>query len=172
MLTIKDLDFFYSEKKWFKKPKKRILFENTNVQLNSGEIFGLIGPNGSGKTTFAKILMGVLSPQSGSLCYQGKPYVDCPSRELKEQIGVMSGALTKLFVSLSLEEQVELYQNIYSGFVRLDIKDDRFHHFFKEVGELHAYLPKNISLIAKNEILSAGSKIKQNHFLFTIKEDL
>lgn len=41
--------------------------DNVNLSVNSGEIFGLLGPNGAGKTTLVKILLGLVSPDSGSL---------------------------------------------------------------------------------------------------------
>ncbi len=45
---------------------------NINLEIGSGKIVGLLGPNGSGKTTFIKLLCGLLQPTSGMLMVDGK----------------------------------------------------------------------------------------------------
>lgn len=45
--------------------KNQSLFKNLNLCLDQGEILGVIGPNGSGKTTFLKIILGLLNPNCG-----------------------------------------------------------------------------------------------------------
>ena len=47
----------------------KILFKNVDVQFNKGHHYGLIGANGSGKSTFLKILAGELSPESGEVAF-------------------------------------------------------------------------------------------------------
>ena len=44
---------------------KRVLFDEVNTSFNSGNCYGIIGANGAGKSTFLKILAGVLDPTSG-----------------------------------------------------------------------------------------------------------
>ncbi len=46
---------------------KRVLFENVNIMFSPGNCYGLIGANGSGKSTFLKILAGVIEPTAGSI---------------------------------------------------------------------------------------------------------
>jgi ATPase subunit of ABC transporter with duplicated ATPase domains len=46
---------------------KRTLFEDVNIKFNSGNVYGLIGANGAGKTTFIKILSGEIEAQSGHI---------------------------------------------------------------------------------------------------------
>ena len=46
---------------------KRILFDEVNLKFASGNVFGLIGANGAGKSTFVKILSGELEPTTGSI---------------------------------------------------------------------------------------------------------
>lgn len=58
MITIEDLSFSFAN---------HVLYEKVNLQLQTGERYGLTGANGSGKTTFLKILSGELSPSSGKL---------------------------------------------------------------------------------------------------------
>ena len=44
---------------------KRVLFDDVNTSFNSGNCYGIIGANGSGKSTFLKILSGKMDPTSG-----------------------------------------------------------------------------------------------------------
>jgi ATPase subunit of ABC transporter with duplicated ATPase domains len=46
---------------------KKILFEEASIQLNPGNHYGLIGANGSGKSTLIKIILGLISPESGDI---------------------------------------------------------------------------------------------------------
>jgi energy-coupling factor transporter ATP-binding protein EcfA2 len=64
----------------FRYPRSPAIFANLNLRLHSGRIYRLAGANGAGKSTFAKILCGVLQLTSGSLAANGKlfnPY-SCP----------------------------------------------------------------------------------------------
>ncbi|MFZ4522279.1 MAG: ATP-binding cassette domain-containing protein [Bacteroidales bacterium] len=63
MITIRDANFRYS--------KSRVVFENLNLEMNSGHIYGLLGKNGVGKTTLLKLLTGLSIPQSGSVDLDG-----------------------------------------------------------------------------------------------------
>lgn len=60
ILTIKDLNFSYGKIK---------ILNNLNFELNKGDYLGIIGANGSGKTTLIKVLLGLLSPESGEVVY-------------------------------------------------------------------------------------------------------
>ena len=46
---------------------KRILFDDVNITFSKGNCYGIIGANGSGKSTFLKVLAGELKPNSGSI---------------------------------------------------------------------------------------------------------
>ncbi|MEO8036283.1 MAG: ABC transporter ATP-binding protein [Acidobacteriota bacterium] len=49
----------------------KIALENIDLRIESGELFGLIGPDGAGKTTFFRIIAGVLEPTSGTVGIEG-----------------------------------------------------------------------------------------------------
>lgn len=61
-----------------------------SLSLNEGEVFGFLGPNGSGKTTTIKILNGVLTPSAGQCRVMGLDSVKCP-----EKVHAISGVLTE-----------------------------------------------------------------------------
>lgn len=64
MLTIKDLSFSYSR-------KRPPVLSHFNLQVNAGEICGLLGPNGSGKSTLLYLISGLLTPGAGSIDFKG-----------------------------------------------------------------------------------------------------
>lgn len=51
--------------------KDNVIYENLNLELNSGEIFALIGPNGSGKTTLMKMILGLDTDYEGEIKSEG-----------------------------------------------------------------------------------------------------
>ena len=52
---------------------------DVNVTIKSGEVFGLIGTNGAGKSTFLRMAAGVLKPDSGKILVDEKPVYENPS---------------------------------------------------------------------------------------------
>lgn len=58
LLEIKNLDFGYNKEK---------VLKNIDLTINGGEFIALVGSNGAGKTTFVKLILGELSPDSGSI---------------------------------------------------------------------------------------------------------
>lgn len=65
--------------------RKRVLHDVT-FDVREGEIFGFVGPNGSGKTTTLKLLMGLIRPTSGSASILGR---DVQESEFRDQIGFL-----------------------------------------------------------------------------------
>ena len=82
-----------------------------SLRIEQGEIFGLLGPNGSGKTTTIRMLCGLLEPTEGSAMVAGIEVAKDPDR-IKERIGYMSQRFG-LYEDLTLEENLEFYAGIY-----------------------------------------------------------
>jgi lipopolysaccharide export system ATP-binding protein len=68
---------------------KRIILDNLNLQLNSGQILGLLGPNGVGKSTIFNIIIGFLKPDFGSIIINNNKVNNYPihQRTIKFKIG-------------------------------------------------------------------------------------
>ena len=58
--------------------------DNVSAHIEEGHVFGLIGTNGAGKSTFMRALSGVLKPDAGQILIDGEPVYDNPS--VKEKI--------------------------------------------------------------------------------------
>ena len=68
---------------------KRIILDNLNLQLNSGQILGLLGPNGVGKSTIFNIIIGFIKPDFGSIIINNNKINNYPihQRTIKFKIG-------------------------------------------------------------------------------------
>ena len=62
-LTIENLNFSYGES---------VIFENLNLNYNKKDFLAIVGPNGGGKSTILRLILGLLKPNSGSIKIQGK----------------------------------------------------------------------------------------------------
>lgn len=71
-LEVRNLDFSYGNKK---------IFEKVDLDIQPGEIFCLVGPNGCGKTTLQHCILGLLKPEKGTILLKGKPYLSYSVRE-------------------------------------------------------------------------------------------
>ncbi len=82
-----------------------------NIEVNYGQIFGLLGANGAGKTTTIKMLCGLLPPSSGEMMLAGQVGA-LRDPHIRQRIGYMSQKFT-LYDDLTLLENLEFYCGVY-----------------------------------------------------------
>src|SRR5439155_27200230 len=89
--------------------QKKVALRALNLTINRGEIFGLLGPNGSGKTTTIKLLLGLLFPTEGDALV-----FDTPAAEVKknERIGYLPEE-SYLYRFLNAEETLDFYGRLF-----------------------------------------------------------
>ncbi|MFT5421411.1 MAG: branched-chain amino acid transport system ATP-binding protein [Candidatus Endobugula sp.] len=75
---------------------------NINIQISAGEIIGVIGSNGAGKTTFVNMVTGYLAPSAGKILYNGENIIGKPTRELTKLGICRSFQIPQLFLELSV----------------------------------------------------------------------
>lgn len=85
--------------------------DRLNLQVNEGEIFGFLGPNGSGKTTAIRMLCGLLTPDEGEGHCLGYD-IRRESAAIKAQVGYMTQRFS-LYEDLSLEENLDFVARMY-----------------------------------------------------------
>jgi len=85
--------------------------DNISLQIEEGEIFGLVGPDGAGKTTMMRLLAGILEPTSGNGWVCDKNIVK-ESESLKENISYMPQRFG-LYEDLTVTENINFYADIY-----------------------------------------------------------
>lgn len=82
-----------------------------SLNIDKGEIIGLIGPDGAGKTTLLRLMIGLLKPNSGSIHIEGVDSVKNPQL-VKDKIGYMPQHFS-LYGDLSVSENMKFFADIY-----------------------------------------------------------
>lgn len=85
--------------------------EGISFEVNSGELFGLIGPDGAGKSTIFRILTTLLLPQEGSATVAGFDVVK-DFKEIRNCVGYMPGKFS-LYQDLTVEENLNFFATIF-----------------------------------------------------------
>lgn len=112
VLKVNNLSKTYSSGLWpFKTPHTYTAVDAISFQLAKSEILGFLGPNGAGKTTTIQMLLGTLTPSSGSIMYFGSDFAQHRIAALKK-IGYASG-YDKLPARLTVTENLDVIGRIY-----------------------------------------------------------
>ena len=139
MYQIKNLKFKYPK-------NKEETIKDISFEVKDGEIFGLLGPSGVGKSTTQKILIKLLNGYEGEILYKGKELKDY-GEEFYEEVGV-GFEMPVHFSKLTAEENLSFFKKLYKGSMNTD-------DLMKRVG-LYEHRKKKISEFSK------GMKIRFN----------
>jgi ABC-2 type transport system ATP-binding protein len=99
-----------------------------DLEVRRGEVFGLLGPNGSGKTTTIKLLLGLLFPTEGEALVFGKPASDVAKNE---RLGYLPEE-SYLYRFLTAEETLDFYGRLFD--MPASVREERIDSLIKLVG--------------------------------------
>jgi ABC-2 type transport system ATP-binding protein len=102
MITINNISKSYSGTR---------ALNNINLEVKKGELYGIIGPDGAGKTTLMRILMTLLLPDSGTAEMNGFNVVK-DFRKVRQMTGYMPGRFS-LYQDLSVEENLRFFASVF-----------------------------------------------------------
>lgn len=80
--------------------------KDVNIKINAGEVLGVIGSNGAGKTTFVNMVTGYLEPSAGEILYKGSNITGKPTREITRLGICRSFQIPQLFPELPVIENL------------------------------------------------------------------
>lgn len=103
--------------------KNNVVLDNISIELNEGEILAILGPNGVGKTTFLKCMMGIMPWINGETLIDNKNIKSIKPKYLWQKVGYVPQAKGLAF-SYTLEEMVQFGRNAYIGNTGSPKKED------------------------------------------------
>ena len=130
-------------------PRKVEAVRGIDFEVGRGKIFGLVGPDGAGKTTTMQMLCGILTPTHGQATVAGVDVIRNPSG-LGGRIGYMSEGFT-MYGSLSVRENVDFFADLYR--VACEEREQR-------IEELLRFTHLDHAAERRAEYLSGGMKKK------------
>jgi ABC-2 type transport system ATP-binding protein len=106
-----------------------VAVEHLDLEIARGEVFGVLGPNGSGKTTTIRMLCGLMRPTSGDATVVGCN-IRTEAEKLRKQIGYMSQRFG-LYGDLTVRENIRFYASLYG--LRNDAREHRIDELLREL---------------------------------------
>ena len=85
--------------------------DNISLEVREGEALGLVGPNGSGKTTILKIMLGILRPTSGTVVFRDRELSEKDWKEFKRSVGYMPERVS-FYDNLTGKETLKLFARV------------------------------------------------------------
>jgi ABC-2 type transport system ATP-binding protein len=126
-----------------KRYKEIVALDHFNLEIQQGEIFGLLGPNGSGKTTTMNCLLSLLSYDQGDIEIFGEKM--SPERyDLKRRIGVVMQNVA-VFEELTVYENIDYFCGLYIRDKALKKQYVEEALQFVELGDFRKFYPKKLS---------------------------
>lgn len=106
-----------------KKYGSKTAVNQVSLQLEPGLVYAMLGPNGSGKTTWMKMVAGLVKPTSGEILYQGTPI----GKESKKEIAYMSTE-PYFYNWMTVSDVGKYYEDFFEDFSHGEIQTDDFPH--------------------------------------------
>ena len=138
--------------------------DHIDLEVPTGQVFGFLGPNGSGKTTTIRMLTGTMRPSAGQIHVLGQDVVRHP-RVVQPRIGYMSQKFA-LFEDLTVDQNLTFYAGVYA------LDEDRFQaqrRYVLEMADLvgrENELTRNLSVGWRQRLALGAATIHDPELLF------
>lgn len=109
----------------------KVVVNDISMCVEKGEVFGFLGPNGSGKTTTIRMLCGLLTPDGGRGSCLGYDILT-ESEKIKQHVGYMTQKFS-FYTDLSIEENLNFIARVYN----LDKRKERVEQALEDLGLMH-----------------------------------
>lgn len=111
MISVENISKSYGEKN-----KKVLAVDAVSFEVKEGEIFGLIGPDGAGKTSIFRMLTTLLLPDTGKATIDGLDLIQ-DYKKIRQILGYMPGRFS-LYQDLSVEENLEFFASVFNTTIK------------------------------------------------------
>jgi len=153
MIIIKNLKKYYGEVK---------AVNGISIEIKKGEMFGLVGPDGAGKTTTIRVLCGLLPFESGKIEILGKDLIKF-RKKIQNKIGYLSQKFS-LYSDLTVDENIEFFAEIHNVKDYKNRRDELLQ--FTRLTKFRSRLTENLSGGMKQKLALACSLIHKPEILF------
>lgn len=113
-------------------PSKKIL-KNISIEANNGDVIGVIGSNGSGKSTLLKVIMGLISTDSGSI------YINNKAQDYSQKINKYAHCFNNndrsFFWRLTVKENIDFFKNLDISYTSTKRSNEIFH--LLDIGDIY-----------------------------------
>lgn len=157
---------------------KKVALNNLNINIGTGKIIGLLGPNGSGKTTFIKTIMRIIRHQMGEIYVCGQPV----SFTTRSNVSFMPDR-EFLYDSMTVQASINYYNDMFADFnadkaaylcskLGLNVNDsiNSLSKGNKEKVVLMLTLARNVPIYLLDEPLGSLDPVIKHEMLSVIKE--
>jgi len=101
----------------------KTILKDVNLAVNDGDILGIIGPNGSGRTTLLKTVCGIIKPDSGEVLIENRHLYSLSTKEIAQKVAVVTQSIEPVMISVS-DYVVMGRMPYYKKFQFFETKDD------------------------------------------------
>jgi ABC-2 type transport system ATP-binding protein len=133
-----------------------------SFSVQKGEMFGLVGPDGAGKTTTIRILCGLIDPEEGSVAVLGDN-IRTKKRKIQKKIGYLSQKFS-LYGDLTVDENIEFFADIHGVKNYVERRNELLE--FTRLTPFRSRLADNLSGGMKQKLALACSLIHKPEIIF------
>ena len=146
---------FIEIKDLHKKYKDNVVLNGINLSIEKGNVIGIIGPSGTGKSTILRCLNQLEVPEKGSIVFNGKE-IDLANKKNKKDILELRQNTGMVFQSFNLFERKTALENVEEGLIVVQKKSKE-----EAKNQLLADMDKQLTLEKANLIKAAENKVKE-----------